>query len=75
MYVAYLLGPWAGAVVDPSLWQLGRLAVSHFTVCHASLRLRLLRRGEQDAAFNVASRHRPQLWADVDGRGRWSGGC
>ncbi len=65
----YLLGPWAGAVVDPSLWQLGRLAASHFTVRHASLRLRLLRRGVQDVAFNVVSGHRPQLWAGVDGRG------
>ncbi len=36
---------------------------------HASLRLRLLRRGAQDAAFNVISGHRPRLWADVDGRG------
>ncbi len=44
-------------------------AVSHYTVCHASLRLHLLRRGEQDAAFNVGPGHRPRLWADVDGRG------
>ncbi len=33
----YLLGPWAGAVVDPTLWQLGQLAVSHFAVRHACL--------------------------------------
>jgi hypothetical protein len=73
----YLLGPWTGAVVDPSLWQIGQLlAVSHFTVCHASLRLRLLRRrGEQDATFNVASGHRPRLWAAGYRWQGWSGGC
>jgi hypothetical protein len=62
-------GPWAGAVVDPSLWQLGRLVVPQFTVRHASLHLRLLRYGAQDAAYNVISGHRPRLWANVDSRG------
>jgi hypothetical protein len=61
------VGALVGAVVAPSLWQLGRLAVSHFTARHS--RLRLLRRGAQDAAINVVSGHRPRMWADVDGRG------
>jgi hypothetical protein len=33
-----------GAVVDPNMWQLGRMPVSHFTVRDAALRLRLLQR-------------------------------
>ena len=28
----YVLGPWAGVVVDPNMWRVGRMHISHYTV-------------------------------------------
>jgi hypothetical protein len=64
----YLLGSWAGVVIDPNMWQVGRLPVSHFTVRNAALRLRLLKQRRADPAFSLLAGHRPRLWADMAGQ-------
>ena len=69
----YVLGLWAGVIVDPNMWQVGRMHLSHYTVKDAALRLRLLRRRAADAEFTVAAGHRPRLWADPSGRAGLAG--
>jgi hypothetical protein len=39
---AYLVGPWAGVRVDPSLWGYGRVPITHFVVRRARERMVLL---------------------------------
>ena len=62
---AYLLGAWGdgGVWVDPNVWGLGKMPLSHFVVKHAAQRLIVLGMCRSKAGFVPSEGVRPPLFA------------